>query len=96
MNRIEIKIKEMINILERQDWTAIEFETIGTVSIKFVLHKPKYRLMKKLDRARLYDKHTDKKVIIDLYTATDIYINEDLKEYEIQLGNDQFVKLKMI
>lgn len=96
MNIIEEKIKQVINILNRQDWTAIEFETTGMVYVKFVLHKPKYKLMKKLDRVKLYDNHTDKKVIIDLYTATAIYINEDLKEYEIQLGNEQYVKLKMI
>lgn len=43
MNRIIEKIKELIAILEKENWNAIDFETVGAVTIKFALHKPKYK-----------------------------------------------------
>lgn len=95
MNIIDKKIKELITILEKENWKAIDFETVGAVTIKFVLHKPKYRYLKTKDRIQLYDRLTDKKVIIDIYVATDIKIDTEAEEYEIQLDNDQYVKMKM-
>lgn len=95
MNIIDKKIKELITILEKENWKAIDFETVGAVTIKFALHKPKYRYLKTKDCIQLYDRLTDKQVIIDIYIATDIKINTEAKEYEIQLDNDQYVKMKM-
>lgn len=45
MNIIDKKIKELITILEKENWKAIDFETVGAVTIKFALHKPKYRYL---------------------------------------------------
>lgn len=95
MNRIIEKIKELIAILEKENWNAIDFETVGAVTIKFVLHKPKYKFLKSKNYIQLYDKITDKKVLIDIYMATDIKINTEAEEYEIQLDNDQYVKIKV-
>lgn len=95
MNRIIEKIKELIVILEKENWNAIDFETVGAVTIKFVLHKPKYKFLKNKNYIQLYDKITDKKVLIDIYMATDIKINTEAEEYEIQLDNDQYVKIKV-
>ena len=44
---------------------------------------------------QLYDRLSNNKVIIDIYTATEIYINELKQIYEIQLDNNQYIKLKI-
>lgn len=89
------KINELITILQKQDWKAIDFETIGTVSVKITLHKPKYELIKRKECIQLCDSVTDKMVIIDMVVATEIIINEEKQEYEIQLDNDQYIKMRM-
>ncbi len=95
MNRINKMINELITILEKEKWNAIDFQTVGAVTIKFALHKPKYKFLKSKNYIQLYDKITDKKVLIDIYMATDIKINIEAEEYEIELDNDQYVKMKM-
>lgn len=95
MNKIDKKISELITILERQNWLSIEFETVGTITIKFTLHKPKYRFLKTTNCIQLYDRLTEKKVIIDIYTANRIEINEEVQEYKIILDNGQYVRIKM-
>lgn len=95
MNKIDKKVEELKSILEKQNWKAIEFETVGAVTIKFALHKPKYTFLKSTNCIKLCDKITDKQVIIDIYIATEIEINEKLQQYEIMLDNDQYIKMKM-
>lgn len=95
LSNIDKKIKELITILEKEEWTIIDFEAVGTLNIQISLHKPKYRYLKTKDYIQLYDKITGKKVAIDIITARKIEINEALKEYEILLDNGQYIKMKM-
>lgn len=76
---IDRKIKELMKILEKENWKAIEIETVGAISIKFVLHKPKYKFLKRKGMIQFYDKIADKKMLIDIYCATEIAINEKSK-----------------
>jgi len=95
MNTIDIKINKLKEILEKQSPRAIDFEMVGAVTIRFVLHKPKYRYLKTKQSIQFYDKLTEKRVIIDIITATDIEINEDINLYNIRLDNGQIIKFKM-
>lgn len=95
VNRIDKQINELMTILQKQDWKTIDFETIGTISIKFTLYSPKYESIKKREFVQLCDSITDKRVIIDMVVATEIIINEEKQEYEIQLDNDQHIKMKL-
>lgn len=92
---INRKIKELMKILEKENWKAIEIETVGAVSVKFVLHKPKYKFLKTTEMIQFYDRITDKKILIDIYCATEIVINEKKQEYEIELYHEEYVKMKM-
>lgn len=96
MNIIDEKIKELIKILEKQEYVIMEFETVGAVSIKFLLHKPKYTFLKTKECIKLCDKITMKTVLIDIYTAVDIKINKELQQYEIMLDNGQYIKMKCV
>lgn len=63
MTIIDRKIKELMKILEKENWKAIEIETVGgVVSVKFVLHKPKYKFLKTTEMIQFYDRITDKKI----------------------------------
>lgn len=95
MNRIDKQINDLFAILEKQEWNAIEVEIVGTITIKMVLYKPQYSLIKERNCIQLYDNITDKRVIIDIVVATEIIINEQIQEYIIELDNDQNIKMKM-
>lgn len=49
LSNIDKKIKELITILEKEEWTMIDFEAVGTLNIQISLHKPKYRYLKTKD-----------------------------------------------
>lgn len=95
MNTIDKQINELKEILEKQNWRAIEVDTTGAIAIQLVLHKPKYRYLKTIQCIKLYDKLTDKKIIIDIVTANEIKINENINLYSITFDNGQAIKLKM-
>lgn len=96
MTIMDKKINKLMKILEKENWKAIEIETVGgSVSVKFVLHKPKYKFLKTTEMIQFYDRITDKKILIDIYCATEIVINEEKQEYEIELYHEEYVKMKM-
>lgn len=92
MTIMDKKINKLMKILEKENWKAIEIETVG---VKFVLHKPKYKFLKTTEMIQFYDRITDKKILIDIYCATEIVINEEKQEYEIELYHEEYVKMKM-
>lgn len=96
MTTMDRKINELLAILKKQEWTAIEFETTGYISAKFILHKPKYSFPKNKQIIKLGDNKTDKQVTIDIYAAVELEINEEMQEYEILLDNYQYIKLNII
>ena len=95
LSRIDRQVNELIKILEKQKWTSIEFLTVGYVTLNITLYKPKYKYITKGNYIQLYDKISNNRVRIDIYTATDICINEQEQIYEIQLYNNQYIKLKI-
>lgn len=96
MNSMDRKINELISILEKQEWNAIELELDSNVNIKMTLHKPKYKFIKKSKIIQLHDNITNKKVAITMCTALSIKINEEFSQYEIKLDGEQYIKLKII
>ena len=96
MTIMDKKINELMKILEKENWKAIEIETVGgAVSVKFVLHKPKYKFIKKTEMIQFCDIITDKKILIDIYCATEIVIDEKKEEFEIELYLEDYVNMKM-
>lgn len=95
MNRIDKLIEKLLNILENENCEKLEIETVGAITTKIVLYKPKYTFLKVKECIQFYDKISSVKVKIDIYTARELEINENLKQYEIMLDNDQYVKIKM-
>lgn len=95
MNRIDNLINKLLNILENESCENIEIEAVGALTVKATLHKPKYSFLKTKESIQFYDKIKNVKIKIDVYTATEIEINENLRQYEIMLDNDQYVKIKM-
>lgn len=95
MNRIVEEMNKLVKILENQSCEIIEIEAVGALTIKAILHKPQYTILKTNESIQFYDKIKNVKVKIDIYKAREIEINEDSKQYEIMLDNDQYVKIKM-
>ena len=93
MSRIDRQVNELIKILEKQEWTSIKFLTVGYVTLNVTLYMPEYKYITRGNCIQLYDRLSNNKVII--YTATEIYINELKQIYEIQLDNNQYIKLKI-
>ena len=95
MNIIDLKINKLKEIFVNQKWCVLEVEITGAVSAYFILQKPKYRYLEAECSLQFCDILTEKSIIIDIITAKEIEINEDINLYEISLDNGQEIKLKM-
>ena len=64
-------------------------------TFKLLFSHTKYKFLKTTEMIQFYDRITDKKTLIDIYCATEIVINEEKQEYEIELYHEEYVKMKM-
>lgn len=92
----QIKEKELKEIIKNMNEKTVELKIEGVISIELTMQKVKCSYNLKNGILNIYDKHTDKKITIEMLMAYMIKASENKQTIEIKLDNDEDITIYII
>lgn len=92
----QINEKQLKEISIYMNKKTIELKVKGILIVEFTMHKVQCRYNQRSGMLTIYDKTTDKRLIVETFMAYMLCASEDRQMLEIKLDNDEEITIKIV